>query len=151
MGLDMYLTKEIYIGAFYEHMEVKGNIALTIKGKPVPINFNKIDHITEQVGYWRKANAIHNWFVKNVQDGKDDCERYPVDVDQMKDLLTICKKVNKNYKLAPELLPVQEGFFFGSQKYDEWYFKNIDDTIKILNTAIKEDSLYSNFYYRASW
>ena len=23
--------------------------------------------IFEEVGYWRKANAIHNWFVKNCQ------------------------------------------------------------------------------------
>ena len=23
--------------------------------------------IMEQVGYWRKANQIHNWFVENVQ------------------------------------------------------------------------------------
>ena len=29
--------------------------------------------IIEQVGYWRKANQIHNWFVENVQDGEDDC------------------------------------------------------------------------------
>ena len=32
------------------------------------------NHIAEQVGYWRKANAIHQWFVDNVQDGEDDCD-----------------------------------------------------------------------------
>ena len=30
--------------------------------------------IIERVGYWRKANQIHNWFVNRVQDGIDDCE-----------------------------------------------------------------------------
>jgi hypothetical protein len=27
------------------------------------------------VGYWRKANAIHRWFVEHVQDGNDDLAR----------------------------------------------------------------------------
>ena len=31
--------------------------------------------IMEMVGYWRKQNAIHNWFVENVQDGIDDCDQ----------------------------------------------------------------------------
>ena len=26
-----------------------------------------------QIASWRKANAIHKWFVDNVQDGVDDC------------------------------------------------------------------------------
>lgn len=30
-------------------------------------------NIREEIGYWRKANQIHNWFVENVQDGEDDC------------------------------------------------------------------------------
>ena len=26
------------------------------------------------VAYWRKANAIHSWFVENCQDGVDECQ-----------------------------------------------------------------------------
>ena len=29
-----------------------------------------------EVLMWRKANAIHNWFVQNVQKGVDDCGVY---------------------------------------------------------------------------
>lgn len=29
--------------------------------------------IPDEVGYWRKANAVHKWFVDNVQHGQDDC------------------------------------------------------------------------------
>lgn len=29
-----------------------------------------------EVAYWRKANAIHKWFVDNVQDGDDNCGTY---------------------------------------------------------------------------
>lgn len=31
--------------------------------------------IWKEIGYWRKANHIHKWFVDCVQDGEDDCEK----------------------------------------------------------------------------
>ena len=46
-----------------------------------------------EVGYWRKANAIHNWFVENVQNGNDDCGVYSVSKEQLEDLLGICDRV----------------------------------------------------------
>ena len=42
---------------------------------------------------WRKANQIHNWFVENVQNGKDDCGTYEVSKEQLETLLDICKNV----------------------------------------------------------
>ena len=36
--------------------------------------------------YWRKANQIHGWFVKNVQNNNDDCGLYEVSIDQIKKL-----------------------------------------------------------------
>ncbi len=36
-----------------------------------------------EVGYWRKANQIHNWFVKNVQGGVDDCGYYGVTKEKL--------------------------------------------------------------------
>ena len=50
--------------------------------------------IHEQVGYWRKANAIHNWFVDHVQDGEDDCcYHHEVTKEVLYDLLTACETV----------------------------------------------------------
>jgi hypothetical protein len=50
--------------------------------------------ISEEVGYWRKANMIHNWFVEHVQDGIDDC-RYHNEVtkETLEELLDTCIKV----------------------------------------------------------
>lgn len=55
---------------------------------------------SEDVGYWRKANQIHNWFVCNVQDGEDDCGCYEVGKEQLEDLLERCKIVKSNSKLV---------------------------------------------------
>lgn len=100
MGLDMYLTKRVYVGAEYEHRKVTGDINIFINEKPLPINFNNVSYIIESAGYWRKANAIHNWFVENVQNGEDDCREYYVGSDSMKELLSICKRILESSKLV---------------------------------------------------
>ena len=60
----MYLSKKTYIGANYEHNNVKGEINLTRGGdnKPVKVNLNRVSYIEEEVAYWRKANAIHPYW-----------------------------------------------------------------------------------------
>ena len=148
MGLDMYLTKEVYIGANYEHRKMTGNIEIYENGKLIPIKFETVSEIILQVGYWRKANAIHKWFVDNVQDGVDECQRSYVSKDDLQSLLDVCKKVKNDNSLASGLLPAQSGFFFGGTDYDEWYYADLDHTIEVLEGALEDGG---NFYYQASW
>lgn len=50
--------------------------------------------IMDQVGYWRKANQIHNWFVENIQGGIDDCNYHrEVRESDLRDLLDVCERV----------------------------------------------------------
>lgn len=154
MGLDMYLTKETYIGAEYAHRQIDGTIFITKEGKRIPINFNQISEITESVAYWRKANAIHKWFVDNVQEGNDDCGKYRVTIEQLKQLVKICKTVLKDHSKAGELLPPQSGFFFGSTDIDEYYFEDLKSTIKQLTPIIKDcpsEDFDTTIYYQSSW
>lgn len=147
MGLDMYLDKEIYIGAEYKHREVTGTIDIKTCGTPIPVNFNKVSRIVERAMYWRKANAIHRFFVEQVQDGNDDCGRYYVSTEVMQDLLKRCQRVLDNHDLAQELLPTQSGFFFGSTEYDEWYFKDLQNTIN----ELKDFDEKADYFYTSSW
>ena len=60
-----------------------------------------VDRIMEQVGYWRKANQIHNWFVENIQDGVDDCEYHnEVTQEDLEELLDVCKRVLDSCELV---------------------------------------------------
>ena len=113
-----------------------------------------------EIGYWRKANAIHNWFVNNCGDGEDTCQQMYVSLEKLEELLDACKQVSKDHGLAPVLLPTQDGFFFGSTEYDDWYFDKIEDTIKIIEPVIEflkniKDKCKSNDWwdvvYQASW
>ena len=50
--------------------------------------------IMDQVAYWRKANAIHEWFVNHVQDGEDDCDYHDeVTKEILEELLDTCEEV----------------------------------------------------------
>lgn len=154
MGLDMYLNKRVFIGAQYEYRNVKGSINITIgeDDTPININFNKVNSIEEEVGYWRKENHIHNWFVENVQDGNDDCGEYSLSLENLKDLLNVCNKVLEDNSLAEKLLPRTQGFFFGSTEYNEYYYDSIKDTIRILEKSIKDFiSGVTTYYYNSSW
>lgn len=148
-------------------------------------NEHKYGHnrIYESVGYWRKANAIHKWFVDNVQDGKDDCDYYEVGKEQLEELLEICKTIKNqstlsdgwvkngeryangawcpiyeegqtivNPEIAAELLPTQGGFFFGGTEYDQWYMRDIENTIEILTNVLETTDFNTDMIaYTSSW
>jgi len=98
MGLDMYLTakRSCYstslgsdnIAEMYNDAKAlleKHGVSQTDKFSPI--------QITTQIGYWRKANAIHAWFVNNVQDGKDECQEAYVSKQQLVQLRDVCQTV----------------------------------------------------------
>ena len=156
MGLDMFLTKKHYIGSNYEHRNVKAKIDIKVGKKKVNIDPKKISYIHEEVGYWRKANHIHAWFVDNCQGGEDDCRYADVSVAQLKELIALCEQVleKKDEAFSEEHLPTQEGFFFGGTEYGEYYYSELEDTIKMLTEAIADvdENDYSiDFIYHSSW
>lgn len=149
MGLDMYLTGKIYIGANYEHNDVSGSINLKKAGMDVDVPIDKIDNIEIGLGYWRKANAIHKFFIDNCGRGDSEAQCMYVERDALKELLELCKRVEKNHDIAEALLPTQSGFFFGYTEYNDYYFNCINDTIHIIEDALKYK--YVDYYYSASW
>lgn len=150
MGLDMYLEKRTYVRQWgFQKPEEQYNVEVTKGGQPVKIDPKRVTYVIEEVGYWRKQNQIHQWFVENVQNGVDNCGEYCVSKGQLEDLLEICKKILNDNSLAEELLPTASGFFFGGTEYDEWYFDGIQNTIEILEEALSDTS--ADYYYSSSW
>ena len=156
MGLDMYLTKETYIGAQYKHRGVEGEIDLTRQSReeqvPIKIDVSRVSEITEEFAYWRKFNALHNWFVENCAGGVDECQKIYLSKETLEKLLSIVKEVLSDKEKAPDLLSTKSGFFFGPTDYGEWYMKNLRYTEEVLEKALDEaDEPWVDFYYRASW
>lgn len=164
MGLDMYLHARKYVSSSME-IEPEGNIyedTLSVVGlnkSDLPIADYGSLTIGVKVMYWRKANAIHNWFVQNVQDGEDNCREYEVGREQLAELRELCDRVLKDHSLASDLLPTQAGFFFGGTEFDEWYFASLEETRNAIDKLLDPTSPLNAgsglgkwwFDYSSSW
>jgi len=151
MGLDMYLYKDYHVKN-WDHMSdaEKHTIVIFEGNKKSSIPTEKICNIRTDEMYWRKANAIHAWFVDNVQEGVDDCGDYYVSEDDLKELLDTVTRVLDDHSLSAELLPPQSGFFFGNTDYDEYYFGELERTKEELAKLLEIDD-NGTFYYHSSW
>lgn len=106
----MYMTKRHYVKNWDHNI---ANFKVTVKrdNKAIPgLDESKISYVIEDVAYWRKANAIHKWFVENVQNGEDDCREYYVDDDQLEKLVALCKKVVETAKIGKGKVLIGQGF-----------------------------------------
>lgn len=112
--------------------------------------------------YWRKANAVHGWFVNELAGGVDECQRISVARDDLIRLREICKNalsVPAGIDVedhAGGILPTQEGFFFGGTSYDENYLYDLARTIteidKLLAQLPAEGEGWDwSLSYQASW
>ena len=165
MGLDMYLSAKKHLSKInYKVLEENNELDYNSPEAVYP-EFNDLMQLTQLTdvatdmygasvevtcAYWRKANQIHSWFVREVQGGEDNCGEYYVSSDKLIELLAICKHSLENKD--PALLLPQGGFFFGSTDIDEWYWNDLKSTISQLERilALPEfDNL--SFYYNSSW
>jgi hypothetical protein len=155
MGLDMYLYAEKYFHTMYDEDKEKVNQLVDIAGLNEVTKNNTHCGVTVkvEVGYWRKVNSIHNYFVQKHANGVDECQDILVSREDLGELKDICSQLStsKDVGLAEELLPPQSGFFFGSTEIDEYYFNDMDYTYKLLDRVLKETPDDYDFVYSASW
>ena len=183
MGLDMYLEASFSTKAYiqptdqqYADMREGKEVthkrsseleealtAIGLENAPIEHQYNHMTYVFPIIT-WRKANAIHKFFVDEVQDGNDNCERHYVSretlqelLDRITTILDIKTPVAREMK-AEELLPTDiEGCFFGSKEYDDWYYKDLEDTKKTLEKVFEYEEnaeagkCFDSFYYQSSW
>ena len=165
MGLDMYLSARKYINKidwskldhnsdvdYAEATIPQWNEIVDVAGLSHIANKNDIYGVNVSVNcaYWRKVNAVHKWFVDNVQNGEDDCGEYYVSHDKLKELLETARQAL--FHKDPSKLMPQAGFFFGNTDIDEWYWEGIKSTIKQIKRLTElPDFDELSFYYQSSW
>ena len=183
MGLDMYLEGSFSTRAYIQPTDqqyadmregkevtveksqalIDALTAIGFEDAPIEHQYNHMTYVFPIIT-WRKANAIHKFFVDEVQDGNDNCERHYVSretlqelLDRITTILDIKTPVAREMK-AEELLPTdKEGCFFGTEEYDDWYYKDLEDTKKTLEKVFEYEEnaeagkCFDNFYYQSSW
>lgn len=156
----MHLTGKQYLWSDKKGDKIKEAISELFPDFP-----HKAEMIVFEIMYWRKANAIHKWFVDNVQNGEDDCKSYDVSLKQLQLLRdTIKKGLTDKNRVALRLnkdalsggckgLPTTGGFFFGGTEYDEYYWKELENTLKMLEKILNNPKTYEyiDLEYHSSW
>ena len=155
MGLDMYLNGKRYVSKYFnkgddklaeaiaEHFPELADIKSSLDDSP-------IKELKIEAGYWRKANAIHKWFVDKIQKGVDDCGTYSIEREELEELKKLCQQVLDFRHLATDKLPPTTGFFFGSDKIDEYYFQDLEQTVAIIDKCLNLPTSWE-FEYHSSW
>lgn len=165
MGLDQYLaveaeaTKEQLI----EVVQAAGLLRYWEFLEPKEVQLLEDSEGKEHfpiVAYWRKVNAIHSWFVRNLADGVDECQRIPASREQLADLVDHCKRVLVSHAAGVDVeeaaeregLGTQGGFFFGSTDYGPWYLRGLEETVEQIQAILDAKELDAvSIFYRASW
>lgn len=151
MGLDMYLHRRRYVQNWSHFTpEQRREVTLTVGGREIELKDPA--YIIEQVGYWCKANAIHAWFVDNIQYGEDDCKEYYVNPELLTDLKSKIEEALLQTVNSPDqpVLPTRAGFFFGGTEYDQYYLDDLRETLVIIEEALSDPEA-GDLYYQSSW
>jgi hypothetical protein len=150
MGLDQYLYANEYLsGDSYLGTEMQETYAKVLDALNAE-SFSCVEMpsimASVKVAQWRKAHAVHEWFVENVQDGEDNCNEHYVSREQLEELLDTCRQVSasKHPDVAEGLLPSPGGI-------QEWYWDEIDDTIKQLERVLERVPEGWSLSYDSSW
>lgn len=173
MGLDQFLSAKKFISGSQwstaEERQLHADIISAVNASSIADDDHPYVTVDVTVACWRKANAIHNWFVDNVQNGEDDCGKYGVSHEQLWELHEVCLKVlgefaygetvdgewvsERGVAFAQEHLPTTKGFFFGGTDYDDWYLESLrytkDTLYKLLTDLIPNKGW--GFEYSSSW
>lgn len=164
MGLDMWLYVRQYVSDWEFDGPKRQTKELNNILEIVGWTRDEIDQpyviVETPVMYWRKANAIHGWFIDNCADGEDNCQPVRVSRKQLVELRDTTKKVLSMrgditaQEEAELYLPPTSGFFFGSTDIDEYYYQDLEHTLEGLDNLlnkIPEENYSTEFTYQASW
>lgn len=149
MGLEMYLEAKRYVAPSDTQTEpMRRAIGAAIgyvpsKEKPgQDPSLLEVSGVTVRVGYWRKCDALHQWFVSNVQEGINDCRPAFVSVDILIELEEQLEQVGEDPASASE--------HFTADVDEMLEEGEIDYTLSILHHAKRLQAQGWDIYYRAS-
>ena len=147
----MYLYASKYVSnTRYSNPNQYAEIIKAIGAEEFPKSIYGSAIVDIEIGYWRKANAIHGWFINDREDG---CEAIYVPRHNLKELRDTCRMLTltKDENLAKKSLPPTSGFFFGDTDITEYYWEYVKDTAEMLENILVNIPDNWDFKYQASW
>ena len=122
MGLDMYLERAPKVSGltFKEMIDLNNKYEDSGDINKIPEKYRSLFHkrgehiswlsVKEEVMYWRKANAIHNYFVQHCGGGVDECQVMKVSRKDIEKLVLYCDKIIKATTMVKS--KIENGYTF---------------------------------------
>ena len=105
-----------------------------------------------EVAYFRKVNFLLPYFGY-----EENCSEIVIDKCEVEELIDDCKRVlgakdtDDAESVADELLPTEEGFFFGNTDYDEWYFNDVQGVMDKFTEILNDFDFDENVLIMNCW
>lgn len=139
MGLDIYVevsNRKVRDEAIAENKKIqeRNNKAYEEQGSDAQFE-QTVDFPSKQEYYFRKFNALVDWVERNVGN-VENCEPMELskdDIESLQSTLTDLTPENCDVEL-----PTCEGFFFGSQEYDQWYWQDVENAKQMCQEILKQ-------------
>lgn len=158
MGLDMYLSRNLdqnkNVLKITPQDEFNNDAFAKLLNRATQCNVEYLHPtINVNIAYWRKANAIHQWFISHCADDVDNCQAIIVDIEDLHELKDTCERIlnaPNNIELMNRLLPPQSGFFFGETDLNDpdtltEYLENVKYTNDVLSEEFKIVDEFKNY------
>lgn len=158
MGLDMYLYRNLYQNENVLNItpqdELNNDAFAKLLKRATQSDAEYLHpNINVNIASWRKANAIHQWFISHCADDVDDCQDIEVSLENLHELKNTCERILKapnDIKLMKRLLPPQDGFFFGDTDLNnpitlDAYLEDVKHTDDILSEEFKIANEFKNY------
>lgn len=96
-------------------------------GLDMYLNIGKGENAHE-IGYWRKANAIHKFFVDKLQNGEDDQRESKIDKSTFEELFEKVSAIREEYiKLEADIDNLDE---LSSEELEEYSSEELEDHLE---------------------
>ena len=106
------------------------------------------DTLTSTVYWLRKVNCLQGYFEEKYQ--TQNCIEHGFYEDDIKELKSITDKILQNkedHDYIESNLPPTQGFFYGSDQIDEWYFEDVKQINEIMGKILKTPNVEKTLYW----
>lgn len=95
MGLDIYISRRVFIGAMYRSRVITGKIELFSNGKLIPIKQELVSSVTEELYHGSKTWWLWKWLEKEAPELLEaNGAEYTISVDMLQKLCRVCEEIS---------------------------------------------------------
>ena len=155
MGLDIYLSRRIFIGAMYPSRGITGRIQLFSHGREIPVKLELVASITEDIYHGSKTWWLWEWFNREAPEClQSNGTEHIVSGDTLRKLCRICEEVLSAKETDTFFELCQNKLYFPVNKDIkpdnlQFFIQELEELVQALQNIEQKPDV--DFYIAVSW